>query len=272
MKMKFKRTGDWQAIRTMFLRRRERMTAMRKRMMRDLTKSFADEVKEAIPEGTEMKAYKDSIETRRVTGSMKDSESAFAIISDPKPLKLQDLNPESYVIYAVPAGASTDFYGQLLIQYSPWVKDRLPLNYADAQGVRFVHRKVTEDETKRLTDVNDRVLKDNKVAFRRALAQLPPKPEKEIEQLRPPESMPDIMFMALRMEFGIQSRHVPHWGRAYRHREKILRRVLKDKKKYSRFVMDPNFNGWVQRMKQWKSISPQKFKTQYGKFEKAIVK
>lgn len=269
MKVTFKRTGDWQKIRTMFLRRNERMQAMRERMLRDLTEALAKQVRDAIPPGKEMEVYKKSIETREFSGNLPKDMSAYAIISNPEPMEVSDLDPKSYVIYVVPKGPVTDFFGQLLIQYSPWTKIRLPVNYMEAQGVQFVHRKVSEGEIERLRDLNDRVLKDNAKAFQKAQAKLPPKPEAEI---KPPVSMPDIMFLALRMEFGIQERHVPHWGLAYKRRMETLRRLLGDNEKYAKYVMDPNYNGWVQTMKRWKKISPQRFSTQYDAFDKAIAK
>lgn len=267
MKFGFKKKGDWKEIRRTLFRRRERMDAMRKRIMRDLVKEFEAEVKDPLPKTDEMQQYADSIEVREVKTSAKEGELAYALVSNPKPLALSDIGEENHVIYVLQEGGQTDALGMLLIDYSPWVKSRIPSNLADVPGIRMVHRKVSGEEVDKIRVLNDKVLRNREREFKHANAQV----KKRDEELEPPKSMPDIMFQALRLEFGIKGPSIPHWKKAYDLRMNILKKVLKDKKKYTRYVVDANFNGWVQRVKKWKPISAQRFKKQYGLFEKKVT-
>jgi len=264
MKFGVKHTGNWKKIDRTFRRRKERMEAMRKRIMRDLVEVFEKEVKDPL-QNEIMNAYKESIEPRVIKTSMREGELAYALVSNPKPLEVSDLSEENHVVYVLPKGQA-DSLGQLLIEYSPWVKSRLPKNLGDVVGIRMTHRQVSNKEVAKVRALNDRMLKDHAREFARADAQLPKDRVPE-----PPKSVPDIMFQALRMEFGIMSPFIPHWGRAYKMRMAILKGLFKDKKKYTRYVVDANFNGWTQKLKKWKPLSLQRFKTQYAQFEKKIT-
>jgi hypothetical protein len=266
MNFAFKKKGDWMKIRRTLQRRKERMDAMRKRIMRDLVEATADAVKEPLPNTEEMALYKKSIQPREIKTSAKEGELAYALVSDPVPLELSNLGEENHVIYVLHEGTQTDALGLLLIDHGPWVKSRLPANLADVPNVRMIHRQVTSKEVDKVRALNDKTLKDHKREFEVANAQV-----KKKEAPDPPASVPDIMFQAIRMEFGIMMQPTPHWKRAYDLRMAILKELLSDKKKYSQYIWDADFNGWVQRVKKWKPLSAQSFKKNYAKFDKKVT-
>jgi hypothetical protein len=233
--------------------------------MRDFLDEFEKEVKEPLPQTRAMNVYSKSITQYQIKVDDEKGVYAYALASNPKPLELSKLREDNHVVYAT-AAFDTDALGMLLIENGPWVKNRLPENLSDVDGVRLVHREVTADEVAKVAKANDKVLKERARDFAEAGAKVTKK-----KNPIAPASVPDLMFQAIRMEFGIMGPSVPHWGRAYRKRMSILKRVLKDKKKYTKYIADPDFNGWTQTLERLKTVTAQGFNKRYGPFEKKIT-
>ena len=259
--------GEWGAIHNMLLRRRARQSSLAHRTMRSVAKNFRREVIKNIPKDEEFKDYRKSIKTRSIRGiSRNKMDAAYAVVSVPYSNRVDSLNGSDTVVYAMPVGTAVNPLGMIIMENSPWVPSRLPEDLRSAMGVKLIHRRVSIDEAKRVRERNDKVLKTLEVELRDA-GMKARKGKKDLSQ----ESTEDTAFLAMRMEFGINRDRISHWGVAWRKRQAMHQEALK---KYppGKFVFDPNFNGWTQRVRKAKPMSAAKFKARYQKFAQKLEK
>jgi hypothetical protein len=232
--------------------------------MRDVVKQFKEDVEAKIPK--KLKPYREAIEKKELLGSFKPGELAYAVVAEGKKLKLKDVNKRLNVVYVVQKKREIDEYAQLLIENGPWAIARLPVNIPDT--VKLIHREVTKEEVRKVQDANDKMLGQFKRDFEAAGARFG-KIEEEPEQ---PESMSDLLFKALRMEFGIKHQAMPHWGHAYKRIEQRLRGLMrKEGSKYESLLGDETNTDWVTPLREWDKISVQEFMRKYKDFQKKVI-
>ena len=264
--LKLEPTGDWRSIYGMFLYRRDRMASLKKRSMRSIAKAFRKTVKDNIPKDKKFDDYRKSIKLREVRGDQAIGDYAFAVVSIPWTTRVDKLNDKETLVYAVPTGAPISPLGMLLVEIGPWVPSRLPDAMHLVSGVKLVHKAVSKQEADRVRTENDKQLK----ARKDEIVKLGAKP-RDGRAPKEPESTPDIAHLAGRMEFGIFEPKKPHWSIAWRRRDKMIQESLREHDP-AKDLMDPNFNGWTQKVRAMKTISAARFVKQYRAFSKRLEK
>jgi hypothetical protein len=262
-----KKTGDWGKIARLFRSREKRLDRMRHNLVRELMKRFKKDLESKLPASDEMKQYVEAIEERRLTGSFRKPEFAYALIAVPEKMDLKDLNKAQTVVYAVRTKSVVSDLAVLLIELSPWIVDRLPVNIPEDE-VKLHHRNVTEDEVERLRERSDEVLATRKSDLRKAGARF----KRREEDPDPPQSMPDLAFKALRMELGIKHRQVKHWGYAIEQVENHLKQMLRGDNDYRKYIADPYFTEWNAPMENREKMSAQEFLRDYFEFQKRVTR
>jgi len=83
--------------------------------------------------------------------------------------------------------------------------------------------------------------------------------------------MPDWMFLAIRMEFGINSPQQKHWSTAVQEAPKMAKELsAKNGRLYSRYIADARFKDWTMARKKLKGIGVQDFKKKYLEFQDKV--
>lgn len=259
--------GSWGKVRSLLRHKKRRLEVVRHKIMMDFTEKFRDLVISKIPDTKEGVAYKEAIQTRELAGSFSVEELGYALIADPEEMMLYDLNQKETVVYIVPINDKVEQLSALLINNSPWVISRLPKNIGNLKDIKLVHRTVTENEADKVQETNINLLKKSKKSFEKAGAKYVISEDEKIDQ---PKSMPDLVFMALRMEFGLYSKQVPHWKYAIKNSKTILQEMFADKKEYARYLNNDDFNDWVKPLKKIKKIPIKEFNSKFGDFQKKV--
>lgn len=260
--------GPWHKVRLLMTHKKRRIEVVRHKILRDFAQNFRDAVVSKIPESKETDAYKKSIQLKELSGSFSVEELGYAMIAEPEKMALYDLNQRSTVVYVALIDDQVDDLGALLVENSPWVIPRLPRNVGNVKGVKLVHRNVTEKEADKVQVENDKLLKTMKRDFEKAGAKYVLADDDKIEQ---PTSMPDLAFMALRMEFGLFAKQVPHWRHAIKQSKDILKEMFADKKEYARYLNNADFTDWVTPLKKIKKLPMKEFDKNFGEFQKKIA-
>lgn len=246
----------------------ERNKRVQEVFLREYMGRFRDLVISRLPNEEWVRAYKDSIVEREIATSLRPGQVAYALIADPKAVRLDDEPEEQTAVYVTQTQELVSPLATLLITHSPWTIDRLPREAKDVKGVQYVHRRVSEDEVVRLRDRNDDTLETFRGSFRDAGATYTKDHEEKVEK---PASLPDVLFQAIRMEFGIKERMLQHWGFAYRLREQTLKGMISSKLRWEKYLGDPTYTKWVAPLPDLKKIPGQQVKIMLKEFQSKIA-
>ena len=257
--------GPWDRINQLRRFWPQRAEAVQRRIVLDFVKQFRKLTISRIPKESKYSAYRKSLVTRKLNGSFTKGEFGYALIADPKPILLEEINDKENVVFVVPTGDGADALGTLLADTSPWPIDMLPQNLEQISGIKLVHREATAEEIDKIRALRKDTLSKYGQDFKTAKAKFKPSHEP-----KKPKSMPAVIFMALRMEFGIYSTHKPHWGYAARQQMAIMKEMADDNV-YSRYLGDVRFTQWQKQPKKLKPMPVQMFKTLYLKFQDKIA-
>ncbi len=278
--IEIKPIGAWDQIQDLMRFRRKRWEALFSKASLDIAKEFRKSVIKNIPTVDYARDYKKSITIRRMLGA-KDFERAYAVISEPKEVALSDIDQKRNVLYIFQTGEAVTDLGAYLEEYSPFVP-KFFAKHAEGLyrvgGIRLINRRVTEDEYSRVAEKNLADYEGNKDRLRGAFdafnrdfrAEL--KAIKEQEKKPEVKTMPDWMFMALRMEFGIGGKHHPHWSKAVKEIPKMVQKLSKKNGKlYSKYMASAKFKDWTMKQRKLKGLSIEDFKSKYLRFQEKVT-
>jgi hypothetical protein len=146
------------------------------------------------------------------------------------------IEDRKYVAYFfLPAGNITFERDDYLILKSPWIRDYLPQKTANT---RLVSVPIREDEYKKLKEYFDKEID----TIRRELSRYGIPLVKAGEQ----ESEVDYALLGLRLEFGFEKDHIPHFRPFFLSLKRILKDMMK-KEKILKIVWDDKYDGKRQR-------------------------
>jgi len=267
VKLAVKPAGRWKRLRKLTGTWEERNKRVQEVFLRTFMDKFRELVVSQLPEDKWGRAYRDAIQEREVATSLRPGQHAYALIAVPKAVKLEDEPNETTAVYVVQERETITVLGTLLVQHGPWTIDRLPREAKGVEGVKYVHRKVTEDEVVRLRKRNDEILDEYRDNFKVAGATYDKDHQDDVEK---PASIPDLLFTALRLEFGIKMKRLAHWGFAYRLKEQTMKGMVRDPQ-WEKYLRDPNFTKWVSPLPNLKKIPGQQVKVMIKAFQAKIA-
>jgi len=263
-----KQTGAWPKVNMLMRDRHARIEAQKVKILRDFIKKFRKVVVDGIPAEPRLAPYKNSIVARKIVGAfnVRDKEFAYALVAKEQKMKLAELDTESDVLYVLPTEEPTNPLGTLLIEHSPWSMRMIGIKRLQhIDGIKFVHRTVSSDEVEKIYQKNLKIVETNSFDFKAAHASLDDKDEPVA-----PESVSDLAFYVMRLEFGIKVSPSPHWGRAARKSQTIIREMMKKEDGYSRYLNEVNFTQWKKPEKKLKLITLKRFMKRYQAFQDKV--
>lgn len=202
-----------------------------------LARSSAMEVHEGLVARLPPGPYRESL---RVAGVGGTDPRAYAVMALPRRRKARKALSLPVVLYVRPRRRSPVRAPEaaVLARFGPWTADTLPF-FPDRRAALVVSRRVSEQE---VAEVSAARTRDRRL-WQPALAALGVRPDKRL-RLPPKASVAeDVVFEALRMEFGFGgARHAPHWRPSLRRLASSgIRRMLNPRGDVLRPVMDMRY-------------------------------
>lgn len=209
--------------------------------------TLLEEVTAKIPNLPEYDAYKRAL---KVVQSGSPENPVFSVAGESQ---AQPVEAKKDIILFKPkkVGGRIDPIVAVLVANQPWTADTLPFQ-PPTKHATMQTRQVTADEVKRV----EKARNTTRQTWERDLQKLGvrPKPKAEMETM---EATPDIMYTALRLEFGLgRTKAVAHWRPAVR---TTLDRVneMFASKKVSRAMTDWKFTEW----RKWRTLGAETVST-----------
>lgn len=192
------------------------------------------------------KAYRSALTVSRVEGDLGGME-AFTVYADSKARRVREVDEPQTLLYIRSRRRLKRVKPeiQVLEKYSPWTLQTLPFTpkRSDAQ---LISRTVTKREVKKVTKAR---MKDRK-KWRHELIRLGvPVPTTRVEAIQLPKVVPDVTFEAMRLEFGLGVKGVPHWRPAVQGVGTGVGSLKRDPSIRGAFTK-PGFTDW----KSWEKI------------------
>jgi hypothetical protein len=173
-----------------------------------------DEVSSRLPSTKEFDNLKNSLRVQRVEG-LEPGEQAYAVHADRsrlKKVKARNIKPDRNVLYVRPKrGRLARIPPEIVIlaRYSPWTLDSLPFFPSKRISTMYM-RQVSVPEVDKVREAR---LKDRQI-WEQSLAKVGVRIDKKDKIKIPPraEVIEDIVFRAIRLEFGIGKEQArPAW-------------------------------------------------------------
>lgn len=264
--LQVKMAGDWKRVRRDVAKIAKNGGKFKNRIVIDLMEAFIRDLKSKLPSTPEMKEYGKSFRIVKLTGAVKEADGhlAYAIVADRRAVDIASLPENRIAIYVVQKhkGEVSDL-ATLAIKYGPWTAEMLPGPLSSAE-VKLVHRQVTEGEVLRLKERNLQVRRRLKEHFERAgMKQEVPK------KLAVTKSLPDLFFLALRMEMGIGMTPVKHWRYAVGKMHARLKEMARSGK-YEQYLLGKSDSGKPIGRYRARPMPLHIFKEECGAFQKYI--
>ena len=224
----------------------DRSKALMRKVAHRSAESALVQIKEKIPKSDAWRSYRESLQLVEVKVDPSEGH-AFMVRSNPDHRGVSNLDSRDTLLYVrghrrlkeIPPGV------RILEKYSPWTLKTLPFTPKKTEG-KIITRKVG----KRIADkVTKRRLRD-KHKWRSELSRegIRPLPIR-VEEVKA-TAVPDLAFEAVRLEFGVGQKPVPHWRPAVMHSARQGYKALLRDPNIKASMSKPNFTGW----KRWGKI------------------
>lgn len=200
-----------------------------------------------IPMAPAYKTYRDAL--RLVQGGL-PSEPIFAVVGEVA--KSEIIEKATDIIYFKPRKkiGKMDKALSVLIQFQPWTQDTLPFTPTSDKATlmkRTVSKqdviaiaKAREDDRPKWTSL----LSEAGVQVKRQEAKIP----------SAASALPDILYTAMRLEFGLGgAQAVAHWRPAYREAQELVKRVF-FKPSMSEALLNWKDDQWMK----WRDLSAER--------------
>lgn len=266
--LEVRQIGSWPLLKVLMRDKNARLEAQRIKIVRDFVEEFRRVVEGQLPKTPDMDLYRESIVERELVGAYdkRTKEFAYALVAEGRKMDLMSIDEDTHVVYVLPTKEPTPQLGVLLIEHSPWVRrymDTDRLQHLD--GVKYVHRRVSPEEVEKVARKNEQAISEHSKDFAAAHAL-----NLDKEKPQPPKSVPDLAFLAMRMEFGIGMPMIPHWHYAAQRAKLILKGMFSNEKKYTRYINDPRFTQWRKPEKKLKPMPIQRFVKRFKEFQDKV--
>jgi hypothetical protein len=198
---------------------------------------------ERIPKKEEWKAYRMALRVYKVTGA--DAvDAVYSIRVDLRHRAVRKVDPPKSILFVkVPKKMRTPKREIVLLEkYNPWTYDTIPFVPSKADAVVIVRRVATR-EAVRVAKEKVRVLKKIRVEMARVGKRM--RKASKVHVSKRASNIPDVVFEALKLEFGLGGAAKPHWRPAIR--DLIgpgLRRIKRTKPDLSKALLAESFTGW----------------------------
>jgi hypothetical protein len=228
-----------------------RAKALQRKVAHRAAEMTLESIKEKVPKTDAWQAYRTALEIAQVNVNPQDGD-AFMVRANPKARTVRNVDASDTLLYVRGHNRLKKISQKVRIleKYSPWTLQTLPFT-PDRSEARIVSRKVSKREA-------------DKIASRRLKERHKWRSELSREGVRPlpirskeakvVKTVPDVAFEAMRMEFGIGQKAVPHWRPAAAN---VLRNGIGEMKRDPQMqaaLGDPRFTGW----KRWGKIKAKK--------------
>lgn len=256
--------GNWKGVNRLLKDYGDRVENLERIVTKRLAEIFLEILKKYIP--NDMDEYLDSLRVVELVGGMEKNDFAFAVVADPEKMEASSLDPDTTVVYIVNMGQKISLLATLVIAHSPWTLDQMPMGF-NPNSVDIIYREVSKSEVNRLRAVNKRVLMEKEGEFARAGSRR--KSKKDLSEMK---AAPDLVFKAIRMEFGIQEKRRPHWSKSLKEVWKEFEKEIKSDKLFERYLTDYSFTGYKGKGKRLGIMKNSFFQKKFGAFAKKIQK
>lgn len=189
----------------------ERTTALRAQTAYLSTERVFNDIQQRIPSSQEYTTYRKALRFGRVAGTSEE-EPAFAIYADPKARRVKRLDRNKVLLYVkVKRKRRLRIPPEILIleKFNPWTVDTLPFS-PDKRWALTITRKAGA----RVVDSIAAKKKFQRSKIRKMLFKAGVRKLKKDNDLKVPKQitgLPDVALEAIRAEFGLGKRAIPHW-------------------------------------------------------------
>jgi len=202
-----------------------------------------EEVKDAIPNRRDWRAYRKSLRVVQVRG-LPDDEAAWAIRSRPKAKKIRRVDARETVLYVRPRRRQrpTPEAISILARHSPWPVDEIPF-FPKRSEATIVSRKVSRREVMFVKRTRRRDARQWKAEIEREGIRGVGKRKKK--DMPDAVAVPDLAFQAIRLEFGRGGqRGKPHWRPVLRAFRTRFFNFAKRQREWRETMTDLGYRGW----------------------------
>ena len=202
------------------------------------------DVLDKIPAVPDNQMYRKSLEFVGITG-LPANAVGYAISASAKPKGVRTLATDHTIVDVRKRGRLNKVSPEVkvLVDYSPWTLGNIPFMPKKSQAT-IVYRKVSKAEVLAVEKLRrkDRSRWQRKLRHTGTMV----KPDSGQGLGRSRKATPDLVFAALRLEFGQgKSRAKPHWRPALGNlKRKGIPGMMRDRE-FKRTVSDPDFRGWM---------------------------
>jgi hypothetical protein len=234
--------GDWRGLQKLVRNYDKRVAFAKRNLMMEVAKAFLKELKSKAPQDEEYKPYIKSLKV--VELSQTGGVERFGVISREQKVKVGDIlagpQRQRTVVYVTPVttGEGSQL-GSLMQTANPWPVEMLPHGIKKSSVV-LVHRIVTEGEFVHSKERVSAHISFNRESYRR-LGVHWGEVSDEKESVEGMKSIPDWMSLAIRAEFGINTRLQSHWRPTMRKMKRVAVEIFKKNKNIQGALFDPNF-------------------------------
>lgn len=216
-----------------------------KAVLRDFTLILAEftlkTILARIPSTPENGLYRAALGVARVTGQDMGT-AAHAVRVDKRSRKVTQVDAAKVVLYIRRRRKARKVSPEVVVleNYNPWTMDTLPFMPKRTE-VRVISRVLSEGEVKKISE--DR--QQDAPKWKRDLAQVG---VRNFRKRRSPgfQTVPDVAFEALRLEFGLGGRQArPHWRPAIQAAKGIGLKKATSHPRVERTLTDPEYRDWV---------------------------
>lgn len=202
----------------------KRMGVLRQVLARSIAEGVLADVRAKLASAQGDDNYGEALKLQAARGARGSTELAITLRA--KAGAVAALPVDKVVVYIRrKAHAKPDAVLDILVRFSPWPLDTLPVVPA-SKAATIYHRRVTRDEVNRVRQQRRDDSSVWRVALQRAGARVEPM---VLDPATP--VVPDMLFQALRLEFGSRDRTgMPVWRPALKTIDARLRRLSRGKR------------------------------------------
>jgi hypothetical protein len=196
-----------------------RVEALRRELAYQSAKTLLDTAKSKIPKTDEYARYRDALRLYQHGSSRHPDYAVLGL--DPKTDTVEKTTDIIY--FKGRKGRSLSPAVEILMKYQPWTQETLPFA-PEPREARMVVRRVSTREVRAVTEMRNK----DRPRWTKELAQVGAPTSNKLSPAKPTSTL-DLVYMALRLEFGIGgTRAVAHWRPAIVASKRTLKELFDD--------------------------------------------
>ncbi len=222
----------------------KRYKALRHRVVYTAASGILDLLRTKIPQAEEWNTYRDGLELAHIS-SKRSGLYTIHLPNNPSASGTKKIDPPRTLIYfrahrrlsRIPPAV------QVLVKYSPWTAATLPFTPSKRDAI-MISRNSTKQVTSRVTSER----RKDRPFWSRELQKAGRRETKKSNRPKTDTAkpMPDYAHKAIRLEFGLGIRAVPHWRPSVGFFKNAPSEILRLDPSLNDYL-DPKFRGWKNR-------------------------